>query len=1589
MNHLENKWVKFSLVILILFLGSASSLFFNVFYNRANESYYSFINNSNLALNNEDYLNNNQYFNDFIFNITLNDFFVSTSTLIFLKQEFEQNYSISTCFLENENLSLNFTLIDFSDILLLYITNSFKINDSWNLTISFPDYFSAILINEPSLLRPINIYPTFYQIEDSINYSFNIDRLIHNFNFESTLNTQFLTSFFVFPRNKETSDLLIENSNLLEGYEFPYGGSFQTDLNKEGELILDINIFDLSVYATKTTEIYLKNNNTIFYSIAKSYVFLYWNLQRTFFDTFKGAVPDFRYFQRISGEFYNPLESIHIRNIGDITRHFLAIRRFFNQQDLFFINQSINWSLNYLQNEDVFQNYRNDENWWVHDIDNGIKNHDWILNSHTGTILTLLLARNEGFEINNELLTNGLKLLLKSFWDFEMGENRIAYALTYFGNQYSFTEKSDNYELLVALDFLMMKDLLEDKEKTEVIKNLSFIYKRYLPLETDYIDKLLNKGVLFELSLFFNDTQFLQYQEFANWFEHYLFFEFVFINNATKFPVFGSENYVFDIQEDINFDDLNISSKPWELLILYNKETTLLTTYNRTSFVVLKGQTIIKESILIVYRNSEIKEIKSSNNIIHLLFIFSQIIILIIISMMIFLKIKKPEFYEKINIINTYNEKIIEKNRIISILNLVLFIALGGIPVLINFENYSYALTNGLSLLIRRVVNYSIISQILLITSLAFVFLYLLSKMLYIFIKKENPSDSENSIIKKINLLGKIFSLLFNLILVCVFWSLIFNICTSHMNLASLILYSAQLISISLVMKYSDILPKENSKLTINLSLVHTIVLLFVGYLMNFIDIFSIFEITNRNYNSALNIPWKLFFVLSVVILSLNFSKIFEAHNFKRKNVLLNFLFSIQFLFLLIISLFLLIYPYYYNSLNYLKIIMYFITLSIVILLFKKNLIINRQGLIIDDNDRRFRDFYTRRFSWNKIAHISAFILLFILNICLLIFTKATDYHNFETLDIFKGILFLIWILYGTFLLEQYKILSFSKTIGLFTFNIIITSTIYIFTLSRILFLPILLFIYFTVSIILLQPNSERREWSFYRSKFLDNRYVLALSLFFIFFTIISQIIWSFKSPDSLGYFLTARNLVENNILEITDPLLSISPGFVRKLFYQVSETSMKIQYPIGSIYLLAIFIQFASYWRIMFIIYSIVFSIQILNLYRNFIQKEPKPLIILLILFNSQLLIQITTGFGIDFIATTISLLAINSLIKYIRRRRKIEIINLVMFTLIIPLLKTSVFIFYIFLVFVLIIYFYFIDQNLKNKVNTLIGKYKILIIFGGIILITSGILVLAFSLSGYLNQFSIFEKLLKPYILLDLTLYNLSINFIQILIVYLPILIEFVIPQNWRFGDDKNTVEKDVKKIIILPLLLFAFIFIFFWNSSNLYPFDIGSRYFLLFSLIFAVFSNIHKYKKALKYFLISYILLSNGLVIFHAASLDYSNQKFSKSVTDNIQENAIIVTNYYSKLFPDNSVYTTGVEYAGEDFEIINDISWLLEQNYTLYFIPEGITSYDRAITENFHLDLILEYDSGWVSKLFPKIFGQDLFNPAPRKLFLISN
>jgi len=707
--------------------------------------------------------------------------------------------------------------------------------------------------------------------------------------------------------------------------------------------------------------------------------------------------------------------------------------------------------------------------------------------------------------------------------------------------------------------------------------------------------------------------------------------------------------------------------------------------------------------------------------------------------------------------------------------------------------------------------------------------------------------------------------------------------------------------------------------------------------------------------------------------------------------ILLQILFNSSFVLIIYYSIKILVVNFSFLSISD-KILWIFI-ITLTISLFFYNLIMEiakKMILNLIKNEQNITENQDIKSYYLKVSLLYMFLILSFLLQYSLSLINIGSYYNFSFYEILLSILFLFWFLFGGFLLDFYKVISFGKS-GIYFFIFCVLFAIIDLSVSISLISVILIFyiLLVTIPVIISKPNNKRVHE--YYIAFQKQCLTFIVIIVFIVLVSLLQIIWAFSDPDSTAYFISARNFIETGSLDVLNQYLIYSNAFLRKFFSIIFETTMRTQYPIGGIYLLSIFMKYAIYWRIMFIIISIIYSIQIYNLFKNFNQESPKPFHLFCVLFLSQTLIHLTTGIGIDFIGIMIALFAINSFMNLINKSNKKEIFNIVFALATLPLIKTTVFVFAILVLFFVIIYTYKTKPEIKISLKNFFNKRKNVLIFSisVIIIIALGIWGLVYSLTGYLEQFDLLLKFIRPFQIPGRTFLNFGINILQLFLIYFIFFFDYFIPKKWREKFNIN-IKENKRNTIILPIIGVFIVFIFFWNSSNNYPFNIGARYFLIIGLVISVLSTMWKYPKKLKYVLVTYIILSNSAVLFHAAVLDNKNNNFANDVNEILEDSDILVTNYYSKLFPEANVFFGNYDETGFVEKTRIKVEFLLDNNFTVYFIPEGEISFDKAIFDQFNCELIYSLEENIFEKIFfPKIGGLDLLNPAPRELYRLIN
>jgi len=924
------------------------------------------------------------------------------NNLNFTTRNYPNNFSILMSNIFFDNLNVSATLIYYDDIKIVYFDFKFLTDIYWNITLDFLGDFYVLQITSAQLIQEEEsssriIYRELLNME-------NIGSQFHIFHYFPILSIM-KTAFIILPSDSEEDfDNLVNNKTLLEAFEIQFKGMFLQVTDGNGMIVYCPNIYEITSHAARSFNCYVLYGNKIFYTIGEIYIFLYWKLQSEYFNQYHGAVPDLSYWQRINGEIFEPETTIHIRNHGDIIRQFLFCRKFLKNEDSFYVNQSISESLEYLQDDSVFQTFMNGK-FWCHDIHLGELNKEWILNAHTGSLLTLILAKNEGFNINQMLLDEAMNLLLEHFWDFDMGFNRISYAIWKNGVYQSFTSKSDNYELLISIDFLIMFKFLPNEQKEIISQYLKYMYARYTKLDDSYIQTLQNHRILFDLTIFFEENYFLSYFRKSYWIERYLQEDNNLFNNNnySSYSVFGTEDYfVTSNIEQIAINKLNISLLNIKKINYYNITSLESLTFIHESFDQLLNMNLTKDICLILYFDDGITNNERINkyNLVYLM-ILGQIII--ISSIIGFSYYKK-----KINIENKaiqYGEKIYQKIKerkfLISIFNLTLFIALMALPIFLNLEQYTYSLGTVFSIFIRRSISFLNIVRIFLILSLSLIILFLLIQLCKSIITNNKVLEKSfkiNDFKSIINIFRLILIPLFSFVMASI-WGLILDQTFSQNNLAYIILYIVQLIALNLILCVSKILPYKEE------------------------DIFSFKR--GKIFTKTIYICSTFLFFIIIILL------FFLAMKLAVANLAINQI--IYFIFLLLISTFILLImiDYILRRMQMKLDLSLFNAISLMILIFP-TFYVDMLTII----DISIASFYSNVGIWIKLL-LLLFFFGFMLN------TPIRSYNN----KVFK-----------MYFIRKYAYFIFIG-LTLFSITILFTMLPYIYNISNILFL----FLYFIV----------------------------------------------------------------------------------------------------------------------------------------------------------------------------------------------------------------------------------------------------------------------------------------------------------------------------------------------------------------------------------------------------------------------------------------------------------------------------------------------------------------------------------------------
>ena len=728
----------------------------------------------------------------------------------FTTSSYANNFSISKSGLMFDNFKANATLIEYNDIKIFNFDFKFLESEFWNVNMDFLGDINVLQITSAQLLK-----------EDETTSQIVERRLLNMVNIKSqfyildyfSISSIMKVAFIVFPGDfKEDYDILVKNKGVLDAFEIPLGGTFLEVKDGNGERIFSPNIYDITSHAATTFNIYLHNGNKIFYTIGEIYIFLYWKLQSEYYNQYHGAVPDLSFWQRISGEIFNPETTVHIRNLGNSIRHFLFCRRYMRDENSFYVNQSISWALEYLQSDSVFQTFKKGK-FWSHDIHLGELNKEWILNAHTGSLLTLIIAKNEGFNISQVLLDNGMNLLLDNFWDFDMGFNRIAYAILKNGGYQSFTSKSDNYELLILLDFMMMFKFLPSEQKEIVSQYMKYMYTRYTKLDELYIQTLSNHGILFDLSIFFEENHFISYFKRSFWIERTLQDDNSVIqyDDYSVYRIFGTEDhFVMANIEQVTYNELNISLQNIKTINFYNLTSQQSLIFLSGTFDQLLGMNITEDICLILYFDDGITHEERINkySLVYLI-VLGQIVILASIIGFIFYKKKINLDNKAVQYGKELYQKIKERKLVVSIFSLAFFIVLIALPIFLSLDQYTYSLGTVFSIFIRRSILYLNMVKLVLIFSLSSIILYLLIQLLENILgnKKVFEELFESSTYKNIINIYRLILIPFFIFIMNLIWSLAIGQSISQSNFAYIILYIIQLIAINLVLLTSKIIP--------------------------------------------------------------------------------------------------------------------------------------------------------------------------------------------------------------------------------------------------------------------------------------------------------------------------------------------------------------------------------------------------------------------------------------------------------------------------------------------------------------------------------------------------------------------------------------------------------------------------------------------------------------------------------------------------------------------------------------------------------------------------------------------------------------
>lgn len=478
--------------------------------------------------------------------------------------------------------------------------------------------------------------------------------------------------------------------------------------------------------------------------------------------------------------------------------------------------------------------------------------------------------------------------------------------------------------------------------------------------------------------------------------------------------------------------------------------------------------------------------------------------------------------------------------------------------------------------------------------------------------------------------------------------------------------------------------------------------------------------------------------------------------------------------------------------------------------------------------------------------------------------------------------------------------------------------------------------------------------------------------------------VWSLISPDAQAYYLVAKNLVDHHTDIIENQFIAYSNNFVRQQFIKMTNTSMITVYPTGSYIIVA----WALYlFRDLFWIVFTIMMISIVTIIIKFFvlinKKQPSKLHILLLIFQPLILFPLIAGISVDLIASGLFIYFNFMIYKMVVFKSKelntaanniIIISELAIDSFAIAFTKYNI-LFYTILIGLTYTIYWLVQQNKQNKGD--ISNRKKLIV--AILLILVFIILSANFIvkSTYLKSFNI-QHIINAIIQYPFqTIEFFVINTIQILILA-PIIVPLLISYSKKIISQKH----NVLDVVIITVNLFFFTFIFAWRSYNIYPFDIGGRYYLPIIFLFFILPINRKWLKVA----FIYSLIVSTFVIVHAKYIDIQNNKFASEIYNNTPENAIIVTTYYHKIIVERTVYL--YEYKNHPLyppgtireNVTTDIIKLLNMNFSLYFIPDGKQENVEFIMHSFNMELICS-----ISRL--QIFGFLVDYPAERSLYRI--